>query len=284
MITLTRIDDLRRHLQPFRDRSASVALVPTMGFLHEGHLSLIRAAKKNSGIVVTSIFVNPTQFAPTEDLEKYPRDIARDTELAAAAGCDVLFVPSVEEMYPAGFSTFVTVEGLSSVLEGKFRPVHFKGVTTVVLKLFNIVQPHTAWFGQKDAQQCIVVKKMVRDLDIPVRIEIVPTVREKDGLALSSRNVYLSPEQRSNAAVLSASLVWAQQTIERGEKDVKAIVAGMTAMIRQKNSSQIDYIAVVDSETLEEKQQLRTGETVLIPLAVRFGSTRLIDNIIITVN
>ena len=254
-----------------------------MGFLHEGHLSLIRKAKKENDIVVVSIFVNPTQFAPHEDLAKYPRDIARDTKLADQAGCDVLFVPSSEEMYPKTFSTFAVVEGLSSTLEGKFRPIHFKGVTTVVLKLFNIIQPDAAYFGQKDAQQSIIIKKMVNDLNIPVRIHIEPTVREADGLAMSSRNVYLTPDQRKHAVVLRQSLIFAESMIASGERNSDKILNGMKSMILTNDQVQIDYIEIVDSETLESKISLLDGEKILLPLAVRFGTTRLIDNIIVTV-
>ena len=254
-----------------------------MGFLHEGHLSLIRKAKSENDIVVVSIFVNPTQFAPHEDLEKYPRDIAGDSERASAAGCDLLFVPPVSEMYPAGFSSYAAVEGLSSVLEGEFRPTHFKGVTTVVLKLFNIVCPDRSYFGQKDAQQCIVIKKMVNDLNVPVQVMIVPTMREHDGLAMSSRNVYLDPEQRKNAVVLSKSLTLASEMIVRGERDPMRIIETMRTCIASGGPTSIDYIAVVDGQDLSSKSMLVSGETVLIPLAVRFGATRLIDNALITV-
>lgn len=250
-----------------------------MGYLHEGHLHLIRKAKKVCDSVVVSIFVNPTQFAPGEDFAKYPRDIERDTALAKAAGADVLFVPSVEEMYPKDFSAFVIVEGLSSVLEGVFRPSHFDGVTTIVNKLFNIVQADKVFFGQKDAQQCAVVKKMVKDLQMPVEIEIVPTVREVDGLAMSSRNIYLNADERKNASVLYQALQYADEKIKEGEKDVPKIVAAMKRMIQSKNPSAIDYIAIVDSETLQPKNKLAKGDSLLIPLAVRFGTTRLIDNI-----
>lgn len=254
-----------------------------MGFLHEGHLSLIRKAKSENDIVVVSIFVNPTQFAPHEDLEKYPRDIAGDSERAAGAGCDILFIPSADEIYPAGFSTYVSVDGLSSMLEGEFRPTHFKGVTTVVLKLFNIVRADKAYFGQKDAQQSIVIKKMVNDLNVPVQITIVPTTRESDGLAMSSRNVYLDPEQRKNAVVLSKSLALASEMIAGGERDPQRIIEAMSVSIAAGNPTSVDYISIVDAKNLSPKGTLVDGESILIPLAVRFGATRLIDNIIITV-
>lgn len=254
-----------------------------MGFLHEGHLSLIRKAKIECDIVVVSIFVNPTQFAPHEDYSRYPRDIERDATLAADAGCEVLFVPTAEEMYPNGFSSYVTIEQMSSVLEGKFRPTHFKGVTTVVAKLFNIVQPHTAYFGQKDAQQFVIIKKMVSDLNLPIHIEIVPTMREVDGLAMSSRNVYLNPDERKNATVLYQSLKLAETKIKSGERNVSTIVSEMRELIQAKNPTEIDYIDIVDATDLTSKKILEKNQTVLIPLAVRFGSTRLIDNIIVTV-
>lgn len=283
MITLTHISDLRSRLASYRAEGKTIALVPTMGFLHEGHLSLIRKAKSECDIVVVSIFVNPTQFAPHEDLEKYPRDINGDSERASRAGCDLLFIPPVSEMYPDGYSSYVSVEGLSSVLEGEFRPTHFQGVTTVVLKLFNIVQPHRAYFGQKDAQQSIVIKKMVKDLDVPVSIIIVPTMREPDGLAMSSRNVYLNVDQRKNAVVLSRALSLAKDRIAEGIRDPNRIVAEMKEMILSAGPTSIDYVEMVDTELLTKKEMLTTGDSVLIPLAVRFGTTRLIDNIIVTV-
>ncbi len=254
-----------------------------MGFLHEGHTSLIERAKKENDRVVVSVFVNPTQFAPNEDLDKYPRDIRRDTIRAEKSGCDILFTPTVPELYPDGFSTYVTVEGLSSVLEGQFRPSHFKGVTTIVLKLFNLIQPTVSYFGQKDAQQSIVIKRMVKDLNIPVKIEIVPTVREADGLALSSRNVYLNPEQRLHAVVLRRSLVHAETAIADGERNSKKITDEMISMISTAPISHIDYVEIVDAETLIQKEHLHSGDRILIPVAVRFGSTRLIDNTIVTV-
>jgi pantoate--beta-alanine ligase len=254
-----------------------------MGYLHEGHLSLIRKAKRENDVVVLSIFVNPTQFAPTEDLDRYPRDIVRDSQLAEQSGCDIIFAPSVPEMYPPGFATVVNVEGLSTVLEGEFRPTHFRGVTTVVLKLLNIVQPDVVYFGQKDAQQSIIIKKMTADLNVPVSVDVVPTIREADGLAMSSRNVYLDPVQRKNAAVLNRSLKLAERMITAGEKETKIVIEAMTAAINEHQPTAIDYIRIVDADDLHAVEQLEPGMTVLIPLAVRFGTTRLIDNTIITV-
>lgn len=283
MITLSHISEVQSNLNSIRDGKRSVALVPTMGFFHEGHLALIRKAKSENDLVVVSIFVNPTQFGPDEDFSRYPRNIQRDTEFAQTSGCDILFVPSVEEVYPDGFSSYVIVEGLSTVLEGKFRPEHFKGVTTVVLKLFNMVRPDIAYFGQKDAQQSVVIRKMVKDLNIPIAIDIVPTMREHDGLAMSSRNVYLDPDERKNAVILNQSLKFAEQMINNGEQNSRKIINEVTTMIRSKNPTRIDYIEIVDTENLEQKKTLKSGDKILIPLAVRFGSTRLIDNVILTV-
>ncbi len=283
MITLAHIQEVRSRIAAARSEGKSIGFVPTMGYLHDGHCSLLRKAKQEHGFVVLSIFVNPTQFAPTEDLDRYPRDLERDSRNAEAAGCDLIFVPSVAEMYPQGYSSYVTVEGLSSVLEGEFRPEHFRGVTTVVMKLMNIVQADTTYFGQKDAQQSIIIKKMAADLNLPGRIDIVPTVREADGLAMSSRNVYLTPEQRSNAPVLHRSLQLAQQLTRSGERDPQVIIEAMRSLIQQHAPTQIDYIRIVGASDLQERTVLVTGETVLIPLAVRFGTTRLIDNIVITI-
>ncbi|MHB1050435.1 MAG: pantoate--beta-alanine ligase [Bacteroidota bacterium] len=283
MQKVTSIVSIRKAVQELRNRGGSIGFVPTMGALHEGHLSLVRKAKKENSTVIVTIFVNPSQFGPHEDYERYPRDIEKDSALVQDAGGDIIFAPDAQEMYPAGYSSFVTVEGVSSVLEGKFRPTHFKGVATIVVKLFNIVKPDVAYFGQKDAQQCALIKKLVHDLNIPVRIEIGATVREHDGLAMSSRNVYLNAEERSNAPVLYASLLQAAKSIEEGERSVKKIIAVMTDMVRAKGASQIDYIEIVDAGDLTAKESLQSGDTVLIPLAVRFGTTRLIDNIIVRV-
>ncbi|NUN70792.1 MAG: pantoate--beta-alanine ligase [Bacteroidetes bacterium] len=282
MITVAHISEVRSHVAAARREGKTVGFVPTMGYLHDGHCSLIRRAKEAHGFVVLSIFVNPTQFAPTEDLDRYPRDLERDARLAREAGCDLIFVPPVEEMYPAGFSTVVGVDGLSSVLEGEFRPTHFKGVTTVVMKLINIVGADTVYFGQKDAQQSVIIRRMAEDLNIPGRIEIVPTMREPDGLAMSSRNVYLTPEQRANAPVLYRALQLAQQQAVSGERNAQRIIDAMRSLILQHGPTQIDYIRIVGAADLQDRPVLTPGETVLVPLAVRFGTTRLIDNIVFT--
>lgn len=283
MITLTHIDEVRSRITAARREGRSVGFVPTMGFLHDGHCSLLRKAKAENDFVVLSIFVNPTQFAPTEDLDRYPRDLEADSRNAEASGCDLIFVPSVDEMYPNGFASYVTVEGLSSVLEGEFRPTHFRGVTTVVMKLMNIVQADAVYFGQKDAQQSIIIKKMAADLNVPGRIDIVPTMREADGLAMSSRNVYLTAEQRMNASVLFRSLQLAERMAASGERDTKTIAEAMRALILQHAPTQIDYIRFVGTSDLKDRATLVPGESVLVPLAVRFGYTRLIDNIVITI-
>jgi len=277
------IKELRNELASFRSKGISIGFVPTMGYFHEGHLSLMRRAKETSGIVVVSIFVNPTQFGAGEDFTRYPRDIERDTDLAKQAGADVLFVPSIEEMYSKEFSTYVIVEHLSSVLEGKFRPTHFKGVSTVVMKLLNIVQPDTLFLGQKDAQQCAVIKKMIQELNIPLDVEIVPTARENDGLALSSRNVYLSSDERNQATILYQSLKFAEEQIRKGERNVASLSEQMVAKIQAKQPTKIDYVAFVAADTFDSPSILHSGDTIIIALAVFFGTTRLIDNILLTV-
>jgi pantoate--beta-alanine ligase len=240
-------------------------------------------AKRSCDVIITSIFVNPTQFAPNEDFARYPRDLQRDTELCRSAGSTVLFTPEQNEMYPDGYSTFVSVDGISSLLEGKFRPTHFRGVTTIVAKLFLLTKPHRAFFGQKDAQQCVVVKKIVKDLRFDIEIIVAPIVREKDGLAMSSRNVYLSPQERSEATILHASLRRAEQLAGSGERSAANIVRAMKSMIQQKQNAVIDYVEIVDADTLSALDRIEKGIPALAVLAVRFGATRLIDNALITV-
>ena len=260
--------------------TGSVGVVPTMGYLHEGHLSLVRASRDRDDVTVATIFVNPTQFGPTEDLSRYPRDEARDLGLLEREGVDAVFMPSVEEMYPAGYSTYVVVEGLTQRLEGASRPTHFRGVTTIVAKLFNILKPDMAYFGQKDAQQLAVVRRMVRDLDLPVEIVGMPIVRETDGLALSSRNVYLSPEQRVAALVLSRSLGDVRDAFDRGERDGAKLRSLVESIVAAEPLAALDYASVADAETLDEVA--RVQRPTLVSLAVRFGGTRLIDNTVLT--
>lgn len=248
-----------------------------MGALHEGHLSLVRRARADNDTVVVSIFVNPTQFGPSEDYARYPRDPDRDLALLRDLGTDVVFMPPVEEMYPEGFDTYVQVEKLSQVLEGASRPGHFRGVATVVTKLFNIVQPHRAYFGQKDAQQLAVIRRLTRDLDLPVEVVGLPTVREPDGLAMSSRNAYLSPEERKAAPVLYRSLEAAQELWRSGVRDVSLIRQRMNEVLAAEPLARVDYVSVADAETLEELETV--DRPALVSLAVRIGGTRLIDNV-----
>jgi len=253
-----------------------------MGYLHEGHLSLVNESKLRTDVTIVSIFVNPTQFAPNEDFARYPRDLGRDSDLLKKAGTDVLFYPEVKEIYPEGASTFVNSETLTNTLEGEIRPGHFKGVTTVVSILFNIIQPDYAFFGQKDAQQAAVIKKMTNDLGYPVHIEVCPVIREKDGLAMSSRNIYLSPGEREDALVLSKSLTAAKKLIHAGETDPGAIYKEMMAVLNSVTTSDVDYVRIVTDEGFTESDKLMKGKGYYILVACRIGKTRLIDNIHIT--
>jgi pantoate--beta-alanine ligase len=259
-----------------RQVQGTLGLVPTMGYLHAGHMSLVRVARDRSEVVTASIFVNPLQFGPREDLARYPRDPERDLAMLQEAGVDAVFMPDVAEIYPPGFASYVEVGPVASRLEGKHRPGHFRGVATVVCKLFQIIRPDVAYFGQKDAQQLRVIKRMVADLDIPVEIVGLPTVREPDGLALSSRNVYLSPDERRQALVLSRALRLAEERYQAGERRAEAIRRAMRRLIREAPSASIDYVSIADSETLEELQTI--DRPALVSMAVRIGGTRLIDN------
>ena len=256
-----------------------IGLVPTMGYLHEGHLQLVRAARKQSDFVVVSIFVNPIQFGPKEDFRRYPRDFARDRRLLESAGVDVIFYPRVKEMYPEGYATFVEVERLGDGLCGASRPGHFRGVATVVAKLFSIVLPDVAVFGAKDAQQAFVIRRMTRDLGFHTRIIILATVREKDGLAMSSRNIYLSPGERAEAPVLHRSLVLAKKLIRQGERKAAKVRAAMRRLIQRESGGRIEYVEIIDTDELKPINTIK-GE-MLVALAVHFGKTRLIDNIVV---
>jgi pantoate--beta-alanine ligase len=275
-----------REMQEWSERSrmsgTRIGVVPTMGYLHRGHTSLIEKAREVSDQVITTIFVNPTQFGPGEDFERYPRDAERDRLLASAAGTDVLFFPDVREMYPEGYATYVEVENVSSILEGRFRPTHFRGVTTVVLKLLNITKPHVAVFGQKDAQQAFIIQKMVRELNLDVAIVVAPIVREPDGLALSSRNIYLNETERANATVLFKSLQHAERRVHAGERSVATLRSEMQELIAGGKPTQVDYIAFIQPDRFQEVERIEPP-AVLIALAVRFGSTRLIDNLLIRI-
>ena len=256
-----------------------LGFVPTMGYLHEGHISLARRAREENASVAASIFVNPTQFGPTEDFEDYPRDTQRDLAMLEEAGTDVVFMPPVAEMYPEGFSSWVEVGKLTERLEGASRPTHFRGVTTICTKLFNIVEPTRAYFGQKDAQQALVIRRMVTDLAMNLEIVICPTVREPDGLAMSSRNTYLSPEQRQAAVSLNQALKLAEELWSQGKRDAGHLQQVVTDHIRQQPLAEIEYVSIANIDTLEELKTISTPA--LLSLVVRFGKTRLLDNTVL---
>lgn len=269
--------ELRDMLKAERQRGHSIGLVPTMGYLHEGHISLIGKAEQDNDIVVVSVFVNPTQFGEDEDYGTYPRDLSRDMERCKEAGADIVFVPETTEMYSKGSATFVDMEQLTDRLCGASRPGHFRGVMTVVAKLFNIVHPDRAYFGQKDAQQVLVIKKMVQDLDFNVQIVECPIIREADGMAMSSRNTYLNPAEREAALVISKSLLNAKQRIKQGERSADSIVTEMAGQISSELLANLDYVEVVNAENLDRISEIKGR--ILIAVAVRIGNTRLIDNI-----
>ncbi|NOZ61594.1 MAG: pantoate--beta-alanine ligase [Calditrichaeota bacterium] len=275
------IREMQQLSDELRCQGKKIGFVPTMGYLHEGHLSLLREAKKRCDVLVMSIFVNPTQFGPNEDFAQYPRNFERDSRLAEKEGCDVIFSPDTEEMYPENYLTSVEVEEITNILCGASRPGHFRGVTTVVAKLFNAVKPHVAVFGQKDAQQAVVIKRMTRDLNFDIDIIIAPIVREHDGLAMSSRNTYLSPEEREQALVLNRSLKMAEELILSGERDAETVKQKMKDMINEQPDAKIDYVEILHPETLEFQSKIKSD--VLIALAVKIGKTRLIDNLVVKV-
>lgn len=304
MNTIRTVDEMKNIVHEVKKEGKSMGLVPTMGYFHEGHLSLIREARKECDILIVSIFVNPTQFGPSEDYERYPRDLGRDELIAEREKVDFIFAPNVSEMYPSGYSTFLEVKGLSKVMCGKSRPAHFRGVTTVVAKLFNLVQPDVAYFGQKDAQQAAIIKKMVSDLNMGVEIRVFPIVREKDGLAMSSRNACLNEDERKAAPVLHRALLKAKDVIIRARKKtggvtkkihphrspppsrgrikegdnlLKFVREEITRMIESEKLARIDYIAIADPENLQEVDNIE--QDVLIAVAVWIGKTRLIDNV-----
>ena len=276
------IEEIRKMVKAARAEGKTVALVPTMGALHAGHISLIEAARKKCSFVVVSIFVNPTQFAPDEDFEKYPRPIQIDLQKCEQAKVDVVFNPSADQIYPQKDIKWVEVKELTDKLCGAARQGHFRGVTTICSKLFNIVTPDIAFFGQKDAQQAIVIKKMVADLNLPLQIEICPTIREPDGLAISSRNQYLTEKERADAVLIYRSLEKCRELIESGDKDPQTIIDQMRTLLQRSALIEIEYVSLVDAETLEDKKQL-TGR-VLVAIAARVGKARLIDNIILDAN
>lgn len=271
------IQEVRKQVNAWKKEGCSVGFVPTMGYLHEGHMSLIDAAGENDKVVV-SIFVNPMQFGPNEDLEQYPRDLDRDAALCKAHGVDMIFHPTPEEMYGKEFYSYVDMNVLPNELCGLVRPVHFRGVCTVVTKLFNIVSPDKAYFGQKDAQQLAIIRRMVSDLNMPLEVVGCPIIREKDGLAKSSRNTYLSEEERKAALVLSRAIFRGKDMVEQGERDAKNVITAMTEEISQEPLAEIDYIKVVDLDTMQQVKKIERG--ILAAIAVYIGKTRLIDNFI----
>ena len=276
MQIVQKISDLRALRQ---ELSGTVGFVPTMGYLHEGHLALVKQAKRENSAIIVSIYVNPAQFGPREDFGAYPRDLDRDLGLLRKEGTDIVFVPLDDEVYPPGFSSWVNVEKVTERLEGATRPGHFRGVATIVAKLFNIVRPTRAYFGQKDAQQVMVIKRMVADLNMDLEIIVVPTVREGDGLAMSSRNTYLNSGERQAAAILFKALTLAQQLRRGGEKDAEKIRGQMTALIEKEPLARIDYVSIADADTLEELKLL--DRPAMASLAVSIGKTRLIDNMLL---
>lgn len=273
------IADTRAACQPIRTSQKSLGLVPTMGALHQGHVSLVRAAKAQCNVVAVSIFVNPTQFGPHEDLSKYPRQFDRDCRLLENEGVDILFAPAVQEMYPLDTVSWVTVEVLSDKLDGRSRPGHFRGVSTVVAKLFHILEPQTAFFGQKDAAQLAIIRRMVHDLNFPVKIVACPIVREPDGLALSSRNAYLNPEERARALVLHRSLQGVQQEFQAGERKPAALISAGKHVLAAEPRVVLDYFEIVDPDTLDPIE--RISKPALVAVAAHVGATRLIDNLVI---
>jgi pantoate--beta-alanine ligase len=279
MKVIRTVGRMRRLSDQIRKRGRLIGFVPTLGALHAGHLSLIQAAKKKADLVVVSIFINPTQFGPAEDFRQYPRDLKRDQEKCKKAGVDILFAPSISQMYSKGHATFVTTARLTEVLCGPFRPGHFRGVTTVVTQLFNIIKPHLAFFGQKDYQQAVVIQQMAKDLHLDVKIVILPIVREPDGLAMSSRNAYLSPKERTAARILYRALVTGREMILEGERNPLKIQSHLKALIQEEPLARIEYLTICHPKTLQEVEKVK--DKTLIALAVWIGKTRLIDNILI---
>ncbi len=281
--TIETVEEMQKISSRFRKEGKLIGLVPTMGFLHEGHFSLVDKSKSICDITVVSIFVNPTQFSPNEDLKSYPRDFERDKKLLSQKSVDVIFYPSVEEIYTGDFQTNVEVLQKAKILEGESRPSHFKGVTTIVSILFNSIKPDYAFFGQKDAQQFFVIQQMVKDLKFDLKVIACPIVREKDGLAMSSRNTYLSKQEREDALVLFRALKYAGEMIKKGIRDAKKIILKMEDMIKQISSAKLDYIQIVDSNTFSLSETLVEGKDYYILIACKIGKTRLIDNLKIKV-
>ena len=281
MIVTNSIEEVRSFVKEKKKEGLSVGFVPTMGYLHEGHASLLKESTRENDITILSIYVNPTQFGPNEDLSSYPRDMERDCKIAEEEGVDLVFTPTDDILYPDNYKTYVYVEGLTNTLCGRSRPTHFRGVTTIVTKLFNIVAPHNAYFGQKDAQQYFILKRMASDLNMDLTLKSCPIIREKDGLAKSSRNVYLNKNERDQAIILNKSLDQAVKNIEDGERKSAKIIEGIRSTIASKNLAEIDYVEIVNSETMQQIDEIKNK--VLVAIAVKFGNTRLIDNRILEV-
>jgi len=281
MIVTNSMEEVRSFVKEKKKDGLSVGFVPTMGYLHEGHASLLKESTRENDITILSIYVNPTQFGPNEDLSSYPRDMERDCKIAEEEGVDLVFTPTDDILYPDNYKTYVYVEGLTNTLCGRSRPTHFRGVTTIVTKLFNIVAPHNAYFGQKDAQQYFILKRMASDLNMDLTLKSCPIIREKDGLAKSSRNVYLNKNERDQAIILNKSLDQAVKNIEDGERKSAKIIEGIRSTIASKNLAEIDYVEIVNSETMQQIDEIKNK--VLVAIAVKFGNTRLIDNRILEV-
>lgn len=277
--TLSKIEDMRKTADVLRHEGRRIAFVPTMGFLHEGHLSLMRVGRRNADVLIASIFVNPAQFGPTEDFDTYPRDLQRDLDLCSKEDVDLVFMPTAGDLYPEGYETYVKLDRLPNHLCGLSRPVFFTGIATVVMKLFNIVKPHLAVFGEKDFQQLQIIKRMVWDLNVGIEIVSAPIVREPDGLAMSSRNAYLTPAQRPAALALYRSLMLAKEMVEKGIRETAQIVGEARRLIENQPETDIDYLTICDPETLTELDCI--NQSALMALAVRVGKTRLIDNIVL---
>lgn len=278
MKIVTTIEEVKEQVREWKSQGLTVGLVPSMGYLHEGHASLMKAAVSQMDRVAVSVFVNPTQFGPNEDYDSYPRDLDHDIAVCEEQEVDMIFHPSVEEMYGKNYNTYVTMETLGDELCGKSRPIHFRGVCTVVTKLFNILTPDKAFFGQKDAQQLAIIKRMVKDLNMNLEVVGCPIIREDDGLAKSSRNTYLNPEERKAALILSKTIFMGQKMVEQGERDVKTLLDAMKANIETEPLAKIDYVEVVDGETMQKVEKIE--DSVLVAMAVYIGNTRLIDNFI----
>lgn len=276
--TISSVDEIHSLSKKLKREGKQIGFVPTMGYLHEGHLSLVRESKKNNDVTIVSIFVNPTQFAPSEDLTTYPRDLERDKRLLSELETDYLFFPDSEYFYPDDFQTYVNVNEITKILEGECRPTHFRGVTTVVAMLFNCVNPDNAYFGQKDAQQAAVIKQMVKDLKFDIKVIVCPIVREEDGLAMSSRNVYLNEKERQDALVLSRSLKLAEELINKGEKEAGKILNEMKKLIGSVDTSRLDYVSIVNAESFEITDKIESDKSYYILIACKIGKTRLIDN------